>query len=418
MAARSGHPQCRHALRGLPVVNARSTVIRERSALAAALIQRRGAGANRNRAVILASCIAHAGKPRTAYAGTELALAITHRRNLLYSTCLFCHTALGRNEVLEAFPVGRRLAFDAHRGRLWVVCRHCRNWNLSPLESRWEAVEDCERIFRATPTRVSTEHIGLAVLSEGLELVRVGKPLRPEFAAWRYGARRRRRRLHTVSAAASTALHTGVAMIVGVAASAVSVAVTASGSRVIRDTLLRGLEQAESRVNHDRVLARVRMPGGALHALQFNHLARLEIIADGADRPWILRLAHRFGITDLQGAHAVHVAGQVLSRINVDVGSSREIRDATRRITDVGDAERYIRASSALRVTRRRKNSIFWDDSVGVLGLTPVERIALEIAVNEDAERSAMQGELAALEAAWRDAEEIAAIADSLFVTP
>ena len=69
-------------------------------------------------------------------------------------------------------------------------------------------------------------------------------------------------------------------------------------------------------------------------------------------------------------------------------------------------------------MTRRRKNSIFWDDSVGVLGLTPVERIALEIAVNEDAERSAMQGELAALEAAWRDAEEIAAIADEMFVTP
>lgn len=336
----------------------------------------------------------------------------------MYSTCLFCHTALGRNEVLDVFPVGRRLAFDAHRGRLWVVCRHCRNWNLSPLESRWEAVEGCERIFRATPTRVSTEHIGLAVLSEGLELVRVGKPLRPEFAAWRYGARRRRRRLLGVGAAASTALHTGTAMMLGVAASVASIAVTASGSRVIRDTLLRGLEHAESRVSHDRVLARVRMPGGALHALQFNHLARLEIIAHADDLPWTLRLAHRFGITDLQGAHAVHVAGQVLSRINVDVGSSLEIRDATRRITDAGDADRYIRASSALRVTRRRKNSIFWDDSVGVLGLTPVERIALEIAVNEDAERSAMQGELAALEAAWRDAEEIAAIADGMFVTP
>jgi hypothetical protein len=24
---------------------------------------------------------------------------------------------------------------------LWVVCRHCERWNLSPLEERWEAVE-------------------------------------------------------------------------------------------------------------------------------------------------------------------------------------------------------------------------------------------------------------------------------------
>src|SRR5690606_1488819 len=36
----------------------------------------------------------------------------------LYSTCIFCNGALGTNEVLEDFPVGRRIAFDAARGRL------------------------------------------------------------------------------------------------------------------------------------------------------------------------------------------------------------------------------------------------------------------------------------------------------------
>src|SRR5205085_12585839 len=46
--------------------------------------------------------------------------------------------------------------------------------------------------------RVSTDNIGLARVAEGLELVRVGPALRPEFAAWRYGAqfgRRRRRKM-------------------------------------------------------------------------------------------------------------------------------------------------------------------------------------------------------------------------------
>jgi hypothetical protein len=38
------------------------------------------------------------------------------------------------------------------------------------------------------------------------------------------------------------------------------------------------------------------------------------------------------------------------------------------------------------------------------------------MAVHEDGERVALQGELDALEAAWRDAEEIAAIADGLLV--
>ena len=37
------------------------------------------------------------------------------------------------------------------------------------------------------------------------------------------------------------------------------------------------------------------------------------------------------------------------------------------------------------------------------------------MAANEDIERRALLGELEALHAAWRDAEEIAAIADELF---
>ena len=51
---------------------------------------------------------------------------------------------------------------------------------------------------------------------------------------------------------------------------------------------------------------------------------------------------------------------------------------------------------------------------VGALGLTPVERLAVEMAVHEDAERRILEGELAHLAAAWQSAEEIAAIADRL----
>ena len=41
-------------------------------------------------------------------------------------------------------------------------------------------------------------------------------------------------------------------------------------------------------------------------------------------------------------------------------------------------------------------------------------RLALEMTLHEDDERRAMEGELAALEARWREADEIAKIADSL----
>jgi hypothetical protein len=42
--------------------------------------------------------------------------------------------------------------------------------------------------------------------------------------------------------------------------------------------------------------------------------------------------------------------------------------------------------------------------------------LALEMALHEDTERVALEGDLAALETAWREAEEIAAIADTLLI--
>ena len=335
----------------------------------------------------------------------------------MFSTCLYCHSALGRNEVLEEFPVGRRLAFDARRGRLWVVCRGCRNWNLSPLEERWEAVEACERLYRETPVRVSSDEIGLATLSEGLDLVRIGTPLRPEFAAWRYGGRLRKRRLQLPNARASATavLSQSAAIMVGAVAAMAGVTYTLTSSRAWKTAVVDPLERVEARLQYDRTIAHVRTPDGLLRPLRFSHIARLEIIASD-DRPWMLRVAHAQGITDLDQAQAIQVASPLLARLNTRGGTPGQVLDATRRITEAGDAERYIRSSSALRTTRRAKNTIFWDDDVGVLGLTGTERLALEIAMNEDAERAAMQGELQALEDAWRDAEEIAEIADGMFL--
>jgi hypothetical protein len=54
----------------------------------------------------------------------------------VYATCLRCERALGTNAELPHLPVGRRVAFDAATGRLWVVCTRCGQWNLTPLEER------------------------------------------------------------------------------------------------------------------------------------------------------------------------------------------------------------------------------------------------------------------------------------------
>lgn len=43
-------------------------------------------------------------------------------------------------------------------------------------------------------------------------------------------------------------------------------------------------------------------------------------------------------------------------------------------------------------------------------------RLALEMALHEEQERRALQGELRVLEAAWKQAEEIAGISDNLLL--
>src|SRR5687768_17906194 len=116
----------------------------------------------------------------------------------MYRSCIFCSADLGANQALEAFPVGRSVAFDAARGRLWAVCGRCARWNLAPLEERWEAIEAAERLFRDTRLRTQSENIGIAKLADGTRLIRVGEALSGELAAWRYGGRlvdRHRRRV-------------------------------------------------------------------------------------------------------------------------------------------------------------------------------------------------------------------------------
>ena len=140
----------------------------------------------------------------------------------MYTTCMFCQKSLGENQVVEAFPVGRRLAFDAERGRLWVVCRKCERWNLTPLEERWEAVETLERLYRETRIRSQTSNIGLARHPEGLEMVRVGEPLREEFAAWRYGDQFGRRRRNAILLTTGVVAGVGVAAVAGLATGVIS----------------------------------------------------------------------------------------------------------------------------------------------------------------------------------------------------
>jgi hypothetical protein len=51
---------------------------------------------------------------------------------------------------------------------------------------------------------------------------------------------------------------------------------------------------------------------------------------------------------------------------------------------------------------------------IGAMSLSVTERLALEMAVHEEIERRAAEGELAELHTAWVEAEEIAGIVDGM----
>jgi hypothetical protein len=349
----------------------------------------------------------------------------------MYSTCIFCHSALGANEAVEHFPVGRRLAFDADRGRLWVVCRKCERWNLSPLEERWEAIEECERLFSSTKLRVSTDNIGLARIREGLELVRIGAPQRPEMAAWRYGDQfGRRRKRHLV--------YTGVGVAAGVGIIAIGPAtgIIAGSSWGLWNVMT----SAKSVYDHRRARARLMLPDFDEPVnIRLKQLNRVSIVQQ--DDSWALRVpfesppalpTFRRAIralipsswttgteetTLITGDAALRAAGKLLPAINVQGAKRDEVHAAVNLIEEAQDpASLFARYAGQGYGRLRRRVSSATGDGHTLANLPKEVRLALEMATHEESERRALEGELSLLETAWQEAEEIAAISDDLFV--
>jgi hypothetical protein len=339
----------------------------------------------------------------------------------MYSTCIFCNVELGRNEALEVFPVGRRLAFDGRKGRLWVICRRCERWNLTPLEERWEAIEQAEALFRAAKQRVSTANIGLSRLPDRTELVRIGSPLRPEYAAWRYGdqfGRRRRRQILL----ASGGLGAMGMFFAGGAAFGLGVTVGVLGAAI---------NQAIGTIVHgraERVVARIRTSEFGTVAVQRQHLAETRLVP-GNDAPLAIDLRFKNGEALLEGREALWVAGMLMPHVNRYGADKYALQFAVRALDEAGGADGYLEnlsryASDATDVVvgsaHKRVPERSWtgEYTSGLFGLSTPDRLALEMALHEEAELRALRGELSELERAWRDAEEIAAIADNMFVSP
>lgn len=349
----------------------------------------------------------------------------------MYSTCIYCNHNLGANEVIESFPVGRRLAFDQAKGRLWVVCRKCEKWNLTPFEERWEAIEACERLYHDARKRVTTDNIGLAKLNEGLQLVRIGEPLRPEFAAWRYGDQFGRRFRRAVL------LGTGAAAVGGGLIVAGAVTGVLSGSGWALWQMSNGLYNAARR---RRLVAVVTAPSGQRLTVRGKHVENSQLLPPVAvGEHWGLKLHHEGGEpVSFYGDQARRATALIMPKVNAGGASRAKVDDAVRQIEVVGNPAQFLEEISrrpfGLGARRpERWKGAGWDGraagwggwggerrsrksspKVGLTSLGLETRLAIEMAVNEENERIALEGELAMLELEWKEAEEIAGIADKL----
>jgi hypothetical protein len=314
----------------------------------------------------------------------------------MYSTCLHCHAALGRNESIEAFPVGKRLAFDAAKGRLWVICPSCGRWNLTPLEERWEAVEDCERQFAHARQRVSRGEIGLAQVRSGVELVRIGAPAPSEMAAWRYGRVLRKRWVTRGLPLATLAAGAG----------GLQFFTTYSPETLIPSAVAATGFLAFGLIHAFRVRSRIALPDGTVAKLRLQNASRAMLqptLGDG----WRIQYSHGGHEATLSGVAATHTLRGLLTMANYSGARDKDVNSAIELLGQAGSPARYIhRLARAAQASGTTELRLFPRDI----------RSALEMALHDDAERRAMEGELDDLRAEWERAEEIASIADNMFL--
>lgn len=342
----------------------------------------------------------------------------------MYSTCIFCHGSLGRNEALERFQVGRRLAYDSAKGRLWVICPHCERWNLSPLESRWEAIEDAERSFGKARLRSATENVGLVRLKDGLDLVRIGVPPRLEFASWRYGDQFGRRRLKYLG-------YLGV----GTAASALPLLGSLGiGAAIVGVAGLLGytaLDMRKFRRDTAEPTIFLRDDDDSILPLTKQDSWTAALAPTPSMRDWYLSVRHRVRVSGssaaspfrgfhpgqasepaiLSGRAAYRALAALLPHANPVGAGTRGIREAVGVIEGSRTLEELTRD-----VALAARSSTGSPPRSPLTRLPARVRLAMEMLVHEDEERRALQGELAELDRRWREADEIANIADSLLL--
>ena len=307
----------------------------------------------------------------------------------MYATCAFCNGKFDGDGGPSGLGVGRRLAFDEWRGRLWVICPKCARWNLTPLDDRLERIDALARAARAGQLVAATAQVAL-LRWQRYDLVRVGQPPRVELAPWRYGERLRARQRERAKVVIPLTL---AAVGLGIAAN-----VAAGGSLGVFAWNLHSLaDWTYLKIVGNRRVTFVEPPicerCGTVMQLRAKHVQHARLVADTkADLAVLLSCprCHQEGAM-LSGQDAAQVLRPGLAYLNVRRSSRRRAEEAARVVDQSGGPDRLIQDIARRELTLR--------------SLRAERQLALEMAVDE-------QAEVQELERQWREAEEIAEIAD------
>jgi hypothetical protein len=313
---------------------------------------------------------------------------------VMYATCAFCNGKLDGDGGPSGLGVGKRLAFDEWRGRLWVICPRCTRWNLAPFEERLERVEALARAARDGRVAAASGQVAL-IRWQGYDLVRVGRPPRLEFATWRYGERLKARQRDQLKFV--------VPLTVATVGLAVAVNVAAGGSVGVFVWNVPNLARAMyTGIIGRRAVTLVEPPicerCGTVMRLRAKHVAHARIVPDpqtGLGLVLSCPSCHGEGAL-LVGTDAQAALRQGLTYLALRRRGRERAADAARLVEGAGGPDRLIRDIARRELTLR--------------SFAPDRRLALEMAVDE-------QAELGALEREWRVAEEIAQIADGQLST-
>jgi hypothetical protein len=157
--------------------------------------------------------------------------------------------------------------------------------------------------------------------------------------------------------------------------------------------------------------------------VRLGHLSETTIDT-GVNGPITINVRHESGRRRFEGPEAMRIAATLMPKVNRFGGNKQTVAEAVSALEARNGPEGYLESlvRIAPKVTRppeylMKRLSIMREmPDYGLFGFSNVQRLAFEMALHEEAERRAMHGELAELERAWRDAEEIAKIADDLLV--